>query len=374
MNNMQKARAKMMLKHPFFATLVLSTPWVERTDIPTAATDGKYMYYNPAFMDSLENSEQIQFVLAHESAHVMFEHVFRRGNRNPTLWNIAADFAINWILVESGFEMPKKDGKNIGLLDKKYADKTAEQIYDELQKETEKKGGLRGDGKGGVEGFDPGGMGGDILDPADMSPEERAKTEREVRQRVAQAASVARMAGKVPGALARHIDEILNPSVPWYEYLREYMTAVAADDESWLRRNRRYTDYVFPSRHSERMGEIIFIGDTSGSISNQELAKVAAETAFCAEQVKPEKIRLVWADTRVAGEQEFECGEPIRIDPKGGGGTDMCVPLKYVEKYEPVVVVLMTDGHTPWPKDTSYPLIVCCTTDAPVPLGKVIRM
>ena len=368
MDNMQKARARMMLKHPFFATLVLSTPWKERKDIPTAATDGKVMYFNREFMDSLENVEQIQFVLAHESAHVMFEHCFRRGNRDPLLYNIAADYAINWILSQSGFEMPRQNGKPIGLLDEQYKDMTAEQIYDKLLQE-----GKKGGGKGGKDG-DGGVMAGDVLDPGEMSAEDQAKASREVRQKIAQAVNVARLAGKIPGGLERYIDEIMNPSVPWYDYLREYMTATAADDESWARRNRRYTDYVFPSRHSERMGPIIFIGDTSGSIRSEELAKVAAEVGYCAETVKPEQVRLVWADTRVAGEQVFECGEPIKIDPKGGGGTDMQVPLRYVEQYDPIVVVLMTDGYTPWPSDTPYPLIVCCTTDAPVPIGRVIRL
>lgn len=369
MNNMQKARGRMMLKHPFFATLVLSTPWKVRTDIPTAATDGKFMYYNPEFMDSLDSSECIQFVLAHEAAHVMFEHVTRRSNRNPTLWNVAADYAINWILVNSGFTLPKQGGKTLGLLDKKWADMTAEQIYDKLVDEQSKKG-----GKGDKSDDSTAGLGNDVLDPADMSPEERAKLDREVRQRVAQAANIARMAGKIPAGLERYIDEIMNPVVPWYDYLREYMTATAADDESWTRRNRRYTDHVFPDRYSERMGEVVFIGDTSGSISTSELAKVAAETAACAEQVKPERVRLVWADTRVAGEQVFECGEAIVCEPKGGGGTDMRVALAHVAQYEPVVVVLVTDGYTPWPDQVPYPLIVCCTTEAAVPIGQVIRL
>ena len=65
----------------------------------------------------------------------------------------------------------------------------------------------------------------------------------------------------------------------------------------------------------------------------------------------------------------------IKLEPKGGGGTDMRVPLKYAEQFDPKVVVLFTDGYTPWPKEEPpYPLIVCCTTNVEVPVGQVIRI
>jgi predicted metal-dependent peptidase len=141
-----------------------------------------------------------------------------------------------------------------------------------------------------------------------------------------------------------------------------------------VRRNRRFQNVYLPARHSEKMGEIVLIGDTSGSIGNDELCKYMAEAGAIAEDVHPERIRILWADTKVAGEQVFEEGELIVAKPKGGGGTDMRVPLKKAEDYQPEVVVLFTDGYTPWPDvEPDYPLIVCCTTDVNVPIGMDIR-
>ena len=75
----------------------------------------------------------------------------------------------------------------------------------------------------------------------------------------------------------------------------------------------------------------------------------ASEIQAVADMVQPEHIRLVWADTQVADEVVFERGEPLKFDVKGGGGTDMRVPLKHFEQYEPEVVILLTDMYTPWP-------------------------
>ena len=195
------------------------------------------------------------------------------------------------------------------------------------------------------------------------------------KQRVAQAASIARLCGKMPAELERLVTEILDPVVPWPEVLREYMTRTSQDDESWARRNRRYNAVCLPRRYSQRLDEIIFIGDTSGSIGNDALAQGVAEVRSVAEQMRPERIRIVWADAAVAGEQVFELHDEIIAEPKGGGGTDMTVPLHYVEQFNPPVVVLMTDGYTPWPAvEPPYPLIVLCTTDAPCPVGQVIRV
>jgi predicted metal-dependent peptidase len=378
MNRMQKARAKMLIKHPFFATLLMSTQAVEVTDpevCPTAATDMEKLYYNPAFIESLDD-DVILFVLAHEVMHIALAHGVRLMGRHPVLWNIAADYCINLVLEETGFTVWDK-----ALLDKKYAGMSADQVYDDLMKQVDKaRKGQKGDGKtGDIAGQmfgDGGGMVGDIKQADNAAdPAHQAKVQRSIQQRVAQAANVARMAGKLAGSLERLVGEILDPVVPWPVILRDYMTRVTKDDEQWNRRNRRFQDVYLPARHSEKMGEIVLIGDTSGSIGNDELCKYMAEAGAIAEDVHPERIRILWADTRVAGEQVFEDGEPIVAKPQGGGGTDMRVPISKAEEYQPEVVVLFTDGYTPWPEvEPDYPLIVCCTTDAPVPVGMDIRI
>jgi predicted metal-dependent peptidase len=205
---------------------------------------------------------------------------------------------------------------------------------------------------------------GDIQEPEEAKdPVAKDKLEREVQHKVAQAATVAKMMGDMPGALERFVDQILAPQVPWYEKLRHLMSEMKPDDEDWSRRNRRCRTAYLPTDYSEHMGGVGIINDTSASIGDDELIKMNSEANSVIEDLKPEWVRIMWADTRVASEQLFEPGDPFTPKPAGGGGTDMRVPLKEMEKYEPEVVLLFTDGDTPWPKEEPpYPLIVCCTT------------
>lgn len=350
------ARMQIMLGNPFFGSLLMCSPMVETTDIPTAATDMRSIFYNPDFFETLSQAE-VSGVLVHEILHKSMAHGLRRGTRDPQGWNVACDYAINPVLLDAGFKLPKGC-----LVNSAFAGMSAEQIYDKLSRDSPKS-----------HGDNP--IGNDIQEPATGDPEERAQISREIRQQVAQAATTARMAGKLKGELARLVDSVLEPAVPWNDVLREYMTRITTDDESWSRRNRRFTHVVLPARYSQNMGPIVIIGDTSGSITQKEFNRIGTEIQIIAENLRPESIRIVWADTNVSSEQVFDYNEPLALKPTGGGGTDMRVPLKHVEQYGPQVVILITDGETPWPQhDTSYPLVVCCTTKADVPIGQVIRV
>lgn len=391
MDRVQAARAQFALREVFFATILYGTPAIKDDSVGTACTDMVSIRYSPKFFNTLD-TETIMFVWAHEVLHIAYKHGLRRGNRNPKLWNIACDYMINLQLNDNGFKLWKdKDGKMLCLFDTKWRGMSAEQIYDKLQQELDEKRKRRkqqsGDqsnqsdqqsGSGGgdpLDDMDTDGLHGDVDAPGNMDQEQMAEIERTINQRVAQAANMSRMAGKLSGDLARMVDEILNPKIPWTEVLREYLHTTVNHDESWSRRNRRFQQVYLPARWSEKLGEIAIIGDTSGSISPNELCRYAAEVNYIVDNLMPERIRTVWADVRVAGEQVFEQGDAFAPQPKGGGGTDMRVPLDHVSQYNPDVVILFTDGYTPWPDtDPDYPLIVCCTTDAPVPVGHVVRI
>lgn len=351
MNKLIKARARMLINNPFFGTLVMSTPMIEDNTIPTAATDMTRIYYNAAFIEGLPMAE-VEFVLAHEVLHMALEHGVRRGVRNAKKWNHAADYAGNLILKESGFTLWPKC-----LVDEKYVGMSADQIYDILEDD-------------GAE--DP--MGQDLREPENSDPEAVARARQTIRERISQAATMARMSGKLSGGLERLVNGILNPKAPWQALLRDYMTRTSKDDENWSRRNRRFSTYL-PARYSQRMGEVVIIGDTSGSIGEEELNQVAAEVQAIVDSANPECIRVIWADAEVTHEETFQPGDKIVFHPKGGGGTDMRVPLEHVEQFNPEVVILATDGYTPWPNiEPPYPLIVCCSTNADVPIGYVVRL
>lgn len=415
-----KVRAKMLIKFPFFAVLMMGMEMVivDETSPPqlqrftTAATDMKTLWLNAAFIDTIDD-DVLMFVLAHEIDHAAKKHCLRRGSRDPFEWNVACDYSNNLFLKDCGFKIWSE-----ALIDERFRDEdtgyamAADRIFNILKKEQqdEQSSGQRGQGSGdddddedsqgssaggkqpqgangqsqgqsgppkigapGTEHYSP--MLGDIEEPEEAKDiVERDKLEREIQHKVAQAATMAKMMGDMPGALQRFVDEILASQVPWYDKLRHLMVDVKQDDEDWSRRNRRCRSIYLPTDWSEAMGGVGIIDDTSMSIGDEELIKYNTEAHSIIEELKPAWVRIMWADTRVAGEQLFEPGDPFTPKPVGGGGTDMRVPLREMEKYEPEVVILFTDGHTPWPTEPPpYPLIVC-TTGVEPPFGDVIHI
>lgn len=378
-----KARSQLLIRQPFFASVVLATEWLEDKNIPTACTDMVKVWYNPEFINGL-SVDGAQFVLVHEIMHIILKHGLRRGTRLPIRWNKACDYAINQELADSGMAV-----LDSALLDKqKFGGMTAEQIYDVLTEERKNGGGGGGKGKGKLppgtqvrpagpgdrpddddDIEDLGDLGADVMRPGEKEGTE--PTEAEARQisasidgKVAQAATMARAAGKLPANIALLVDGVLNPPQPWEIVLREFMTRMVHQNETWNRRNRRYVP-ILPTSFDVGMGELVIIGDTSGSMMIDAIfAQIAVEINHCREYVRPERTRVVWADYAACShEQVFEPDEDVKLEPKGGGGTDMRLPLAYVAKFNPDVVILITDCETPWPtKPTPYPLIVASTT------------
>lgn len=390
-SKLSKAKARLMIEHPFFASLAMRTEMVLTHDVELAATDGSHCYFNPDFVDEC-SVEDIMCVIAHEvGGHDALLHSLRMGARDPDMWNIACDHAINNMLQDQGFKCPKSVPGG-WLCDPQYKGWAADKIYDDLYKKRSKQPqGGQGQGQSGKPGKQNGKGGkpgpqqpgrdwlhGDILPSKARTEAEKAAAAQKARQRVASAATMARMAGKLTGDLARMVDEMLAGKVPWSDVLRNHMLKVVKSRDDWTRPNRRYPDVYLPIRRSRRMGPIIFIPDTSGSIfGTEEMKQVCSEMAHCAVQTKPESIRVLWSDTQVKGEQEFTANdfEFSALKPVGGGGTDMRVPLRYAEQYDPQVVVLLTDGYTPWPDvEPPFPLIVLCTTNVRCPVGEVIRI
>lgn len=360
MTPMQQAKARFVLKNVFFASLVMSTDIKASDKCKTAATNMVDIIYNEKFINDLGDPDVVMFVLAHEVMHIVFKHGLRKGHRDHQRWNKACDYAINLMLKKEGFTLWAHC-----LIDVAFDGMSAEQIYDILAKEDEE-----GRGRGGDDG-----IGEDLIEPDEpMSPDEIAEIEQQITQKVAAAATQARLAGQMSGEIERLVNGILNPAVSWQEQLKEYMTELVNADENWSRRNRRFFNVVLPTMLSEAMGELTWIIDSSGSISMEELEVTASELMYLAETVKPTQIRVVWCDAQVAGEQVFEQGEDIKLVMKGGGGTDMRVALSHVTQYDPMVVIMSTDGDTPWGDAPDYPLIILMSTNHDAPFGRIIHV
>jgi predicted metal-dependent peptidase len=94
-----KAKTNLILEYPFIGTIALNMPFTLTEDVPTAATNGKRVLFNPDFISNLTD-EELKFLVAHECMHPMLEHNYRRHERNHKKWNQAGDYVINKLLID----------------------------------------------------------------------------------------------------------------------------------------------------------------------------------------------------------------------------------------------------------------------------------
>jgi len=353
------ARVSLLLKHSFFGNLATRLKLVNADDwLPTAATDGRTFWYNSQFVMMLQLKE-VEFLVGHEVLHVVYDHMGRRGNRDPQIWNIADDYAVNADLKRH------KVGQFITtvpcLYEQKYDGKAAEEIYDDLMKNAQKinmddlvdqllddhmdDSDGEGDGEGDGDGNGKGKR------PAPMTQEEKDQLRQEIKQNIINAARAAKEAGHgLPENVERMIQEITDPKMPWRELIQTVLTSTIKTDYSFMRPSRRgwHLDAVLPSQNPGEEIEIDVAIDTSGSIGNDDLKVFLGEIQGIMDSFAGYKINVFCFDTGVHNPQTFTSENLDSIAeyvPGGGGGTDFDCIFEYLkeEGRVPNRLVVFTD-------------------------------
>jgi predicted metal-dependent peptidase len=404
---------------PFFGTLSLRLKLIPGS-LPTMATDGSRIVYNPAFVDELKPAE-LEGTLAHEVLHCALGHQCRRGERDPELWNEAADFAINPILLGNGLTLPAG-----ALIAAAFANLSAEEIYARLlrrrsegngapkpQQQTNAGGGMatgpqgthgaapsnpkpdplhqsvsdqRGRTTGEAAGpasMRPGGFG-EVWDAADehghtASPAEMRRQEQEWGIAAEQAQRLAKVRGHEPAGIERPLSESRQSQQDWRAILRGFVAATTPSDYRWTPPNRRYiaSGLYLPSVERRGVGEIVIAVDTSGSIGRLELEQFAGEISAISQEAQPEAIHVVYCDAAVQSAQEFRASEPVQLEPKGGGGTDFCLAFNWVAENNiaPVCFIYLTDLCCPsYPEAPEYPVLWVTDSRRTAPFGETVRI
>lgn len=368
-----KAKVHLVMNQPFFGALALRLLLEERHDEwfaankvpPTAATDGKCLYYSAAFIDTLSVPEVVG-LLCHEALHVGMLHHTRRNKREIDRWQAATDYAVNQIIMDTKLSLPQG-----ALYEKKYEKMSAEEIFNQLKQDDpdNKKG-----QQAGASGC------GSILDSDAKSQAEVQTEEAAWKTAMAQAAHAAKMAGKLPAGLERMVNDLLDPKVDWAAQLREYLTDKIRADDDWCRPNRRFAHrgMYLPTVREEPTGDLVVCVDTSGSITQKVLDAFQCEVRTIASEVQPRKIVVIYCDAAVNRVDIFEKDDNVTLRMCGGGGTDFRPPFARVrkERYEPHALVYLTDGYGPFPtkEDADYPVVWCMTTDVKPPFGHTVRV
>lgn len=373
------SRISMILSQPFFGALAMRLELIETNEelakkLTTAAVDGRHMWFNPAFIKTLTKDETT-FLVAHEVLHCVFDHMNRRYDRNPEIWNMAADYVINATLIEAGFKMPK-----IGLYDKKYFNWTTEDVYDDLVKNGEKgkKGGYgldihpgdpgfpggnkKGSGKGDEDG-EGGGGDGDEDGEGDgegglgegLSAEERRALADEWKDAVIQAAQLA--AGSIPAGLKRLLDDITDPQMDWRQILQMHLQSCVRTDYTWMRPNKRTfgQGITMPSMDLDDMVKVCIAIDTSGSVSEAQLKDFLGEIKGVMDAFSGYEIHIACFDAELYEasymlvSEEDDLMTYVSEHMQGGGGTDFMTWWNWAKDQDWIdevqKCIFFTDGY-----------------------------
>ena len=350
------ARVGLLLRHPFFGNMATRLK-IQAADewLMTAAVDGRNLYFNTQFFNAMNNKE-IEFVIAHEILHCVFDHLGRREDRDPMLYNIAADYIVNNLLVRD--RIGEKPSIVDCYQDFKYEGWTSEEVYKELFDEAKKNGeefleqlgemldehlDLEGDG---TEEDNKDGKGRPKYSKAELD-----QIKDEIKEAMINSAQTAG-AGNTPAGVQRIIKELTEPKINWRELLRQQIQSTIKSDYTWIRPSRKgwHTGAILPGMNFDETIDICICLDMSGSIGNSQAKDFLGEIKGIMDEYKDYKIKLWCFDTAVYNEQDFsaDSGEDLTdYEILGGGGTDFMVNWTYMKDndIQPKKFIMFTDGY-----------------------------
>lgn len=345
--NIETLKRKMLVKYPFFGSIVANTNYIENNQIKTAATNGEEIVYNKEFLEKLDINQQL-FVLVHEVCHIAFNHIERSKEKNNYLWNIATDAVINAFLKNDGLkEVPGiveiKDAINYDaeelyqLLLKKYPNSNNEKEYEshEMWKDN-------------------------ISKLSDEVKEKQSETEK-LGERDAFRENIKAKKEALEDLKKELLKESINTMdtseniinvsnigssslIDWRYILKEAIKY----DVDWSYKNATFEYGVLtPNLEELPFPETEILLDTSGSIDNDLLKNFLKE---CKNILKKSKVKVGCFDTKFYNFQEIKTEEDIdKMKFIGGGGTNFDVAINsFSRRVENKII--FTDGKSLMPK------------------------
>ncbi len=399
----QAARRVLLSATPYFAPLLLLIRFEENQAEQTLSMNARgLLRYSPDYLAGRE-LPMVAALFLHEVMHLFLKHHSRIQGRDPALWNIAGDLAINGVVEACGLPLPKEGmfardfGFPVGL--------TAEEYYERLLQEPTGQGGPATSGKNKLDEKEGKGKGGEgqgttdgSSDSSDPRPSSKAAcgscggcagqptrgeqetaassesneggeegpSEGDISRAVAAVAQEVQSSKNIGNvaALLRRMADLLQQAaqVPWRQKLRHVATrccrrSPGAEHVDWSRPNRRTIALgIGPGRpirpsYTDHIPRVMVAVDTSGSMSERDLSVALREMQGIFRALRAE-VALVVCDARVHAVQEVRSIEQVLPLLQGGGGTDFRPVFAHAEglrQRRPDVLVFATDGLGPAP-------------------------
>ena len=353
MKRLLQSRMRLLCTNGFYGLLLMHVTFSLDETLDTAATDGERIYFGPEFLDSISDAE-LDFVIMHEIMHVVLQHLARKGERDMERFNIAADIVVNSEIMNSFGGDERKisvngepamhltpDGQEGYLF-------TAEQVYEMLGKVMPASG---------------------FKDDHSMweSAEENGKLQDVWVQRLKEACAAMEIRDPdhsrslLPAFAERFLKELRNPQIDWRKILTEFVQEEIMD-YSFTPPDRRFDggDFFLPdfNEREDRLENILFMIDTSGSMSDEMITAAYSEIKGAIDQFDGKLSGwLGFFDALVIPPKPFSDEAELRIiRPEGGGGTDFNAVFEYVRKNMqenlPASIIILTDGYAPFPPES----------------------
>ena len=340
------ARVGLLLRHPFFGNMATRLKIIDGSDwCKTAATDGRSIYFNREFFETL-STKNVEFVIAHEILHNVFDHMGRCEGRNRKIFNIAADYCVNGQLIRDHIGTPITDFQMFH--DHKYYGWSAEQVYDDIYEHYDEEmlntlGKLLDDH---VDWENNSGNG-----QPTYSKEELRAIRDEIREATMQAAQAAG-AGNTPAGVARLIKELTEPKMNWREIIRQQIQSIVRNDYTFMRPSRKgwHMNAILPGTNFSETIDVVLSFDTSGSMTNEMMRDILSEVKGIMDEFKDFHIKVWCFDTQVYNEKDFDgynSDEFLEYQVMGGGGTSFEVNWTYMKEHDinPKKFIMFTDGY-----------------------------
>lgn len=437
------SRMRILYNHGFYGLLLMHMIYAVSEEIETACTDGVRITFGIDFLDSLSDSE-LDFVMMHEILHVVLQHCFRGDVEDPEAYNIAADIVVNSnIMLENGMKASSitlsKYGTSMHVAPdgKEGHEYTAEQVYVMLPKNLNKKGNNKSHGSavGGAKNENKKGNNkspgsavgrakkenkkGNNKSPGSADGRAKKEISKEQHQPVrvwddhsqwgkyeeddtlrdvwvkrfedaAEAIKIrdpSNARGLLPAFAERILKELKKTQTDWRTILNDFIQEEVVD-YSFAPPDRRFDDSPFflPDFNGkeDRVEDILFMIDTSGSMSDDMIAAAYSEVKGAIDQFNGKlKGWLGFFDAAIIKPQPFSDENEFKtIKPAGGGGTDFQIIFEYVFHHMsdklPASIIILSDGDAPFPLEKlagGIPVLwLLNNEEVNPPWGKVARI
>jgi len=388
-----KAKAKLMLEHPYFGTVASSLKLEKNNEILTFSSNGEVMRYNSEYLERL-SLEEVEFVMANGAMHAVLQHQERVAERTKWLWQTASDYVVNSMLVKNGMHLPQ-----YAYFEEKFDGMYVEEVYEYLRAEMmdnsdhsmeQEREQITDSDDTGVENIHmqkehtPDINAKETKDENDAEDKEEEEApspdvedlSEEMKERLEQIFQKLKRQGNLPKELHLLVPEYFSYKVDWREFLYGYIASYAKTSYSFNPPNMKYLyrGIYLPSLSSDLLRIVVAV-DTSGSVDEELLGTFLGEVSSMMQQYPNYEIDLITADAKVQSHKTFLPGEVLDYDISGGGGTDFRPVFEYIDQYIDYSTVLLyfTDGQGTFPKDEpTYNVLWIMPEMLEVPFGEVV--